>query len=126
MDLFFTVLFFCHEVDFVDSEARDCLFPLLWVSSFGEADFVDLEVRIYFLQCSSFCSGIDLLDPEARVDLIFAVLFFVVESIFWTPRHEFIFYSALPLVESIFWTPRHEVISYSGSLFDIQTPGFLW
>ena len=42
------------EVDFVDPEARGCLFPLLWVSSFGEADFVDLEVQIYFLQWITF------------------------------------------------------------------------
>ena len=43
-----------------------------------------------FLQCSPF-GGVDLLDPEAC---------------------EFIFYSALLVVESILWTPRHEFICF--------------
>jgi len=56
----------CHEDDFVDLEARVC-FPCYGCPPFGETDFVDFEVLIYFLQCS-----------------------FEMESIFWTPRHELI------------------------------------
>merc|ERR1712108_128692 len=84
-----------------------------------------LTSRYEFISYSALCSGIDLLDPEARVDWILAVLFLMVESISWTPRHEFVSYSALPSVESIFLTPRHKFIFYSGSLSDIQTPGLL-
>ena len=54
------------ESIFLDPEARVALFPLLWVPSFGEVDFIDPEVRNYFLQCS-LCDEVDLLDPEARV-----------------------------------------------------------
>ena len=32
---------------------------------FGEADFVDLEVPVYFLQ-GAFFNGVDFADPEAR------------------------------------------------------------
>ena len=39
------------ESIFLDPEAR-VLFPL-FALIVGEADFVDLEVLIYFLQCSS-------------------------------------------------------------------------
>ena len=50
----------------------------------GEADFVDLEVLIYFLQCASF-GGVDFVDSEAPI----------------------YFCSALPLVGSISLTLRH-------------------
>ena len=39
---------------------------LLGVLHLGEADLVDLEVLIYFLQCS-FCHEVDFVDLEARV-----------------------------------------------------------
>ena len=38
---------------------------LISVLIFGEADFVDLEVPVYFLQCAFF-NGVDFADPEAR------------------------------------------------------------
>ena len=41
---------------------------LLGVLHLGEADLVDLEVLIYFLQCSS-CHEVDFVDLEARVYL---------------------------------------------------------
>ena len=37
----------------------------IFVLILGEADFVDLEVPIYFLQCAFF-NGVDFVDPEAR------------------------------------------------------------
>ena len=52
----------------MDPEARVGLFPL-FVLIFGEADFVDLEVLIYFLQCSA-CHEVDFVDLEARVLLV--------------------------------------------------------
>ena len=57
----------CHEVDFVDLEAR-VYFPCCGCPSLGVVDFVDSEVLIYFLQCASF-GGVDLFDPEARIFL---------------------------------------------------------
>ena len=40
--------------------------PFFGCPHLGEADFVDLEVLIYFLQCASF-SGVDFFDPEAPI-----------------------------------------------------------
>ena len=62
-------------------------------------------MRIYFLQCSSLWwalsfDEVDLLDPEACKFIFYSALL-VVESIFWTPRHEFNFCSALPF----WWAP---------------------
>ena len=66
----------------------------LQCSPFGEVDLFDPEARIYLLQCSSLWwalsfDEVDLLDPEA-CEVIFYSALLVVESILWTPRHEFI------------------------------------
>jgi len=82
------------------------LFPLLWVPSFGEVDFVDPEVWIYFLQCSP-CGEVDLLDPEARVCLVSLV---VVALIWWSrlcwPRGTSLFLTVVFLWWSRSFGPR--------------------
>ena len=65
MFIFYSVLILVKSISLT---SRHDFVSLIGCPHFGEADFVDLEVLIYFLQCSSF----------------------VVESIFWTPRHEFV------------------------------------
>ena len=72
----------------------------------GEADFVDLEVLIYFLQCASF-GGVDLFDPEARIFLQCAS-FSGVDH--FDPEAPVYFCSALPSVGSITLTLRHQFI----------------
>ena len=69
MKLFLTVLFFVMKSIFWTPRHEFGLFPLLWVPSFGGADFVNSEVQIYFLQCTS-CDEINRLDPEARVCML--------------------------------------------------------
>ena len=98
-----------------------------FVSLFGcprldEADFVDLEVLLYFLQCTSF-GGVDRFDPEARIYFCSALT--SMGSISLTLRHEFISCSALTSVGSVSLTLRHQFIFCSGSLSDIQTLGLL-
>ena len=73
---------------------------LWWSRSFGPRC-----VRILFLQCSSPFDGVDLLDPEA-CEFFFCSALLLMASIFWTPRHEFISYSALPLVGALIWWSR--------------------
>ena len=75
-------------------------------------DFCDLLI------CSRFCW-------LRGSNLFFAVRFILAGSIALTLRHEFDFYSALTSIGSISLTLRHEIIFCSGSLYDIQTPGFL-
>ena len=74
----------------------------IFVTFLFVVDFVDFEVVIYFLQCAALAGSIAL-----------------------TLRHEFDFYSALTSMGSISLTLRHEIVFCSGSLYDIQTPGFL-
>ena len=81
-------------------------------------------MRIYLLQCSP-CGGVDLLDPEARVCFPSGGCSLSCGVVVFDPEADLFFYSALLLVESIFLTPRHKFIFYSGSLSDIQTPGLL-
>ena len=42
------------------------VFVSFWWPSYGVVDFVDFEVVIYFLHCTSF-GGVDRFDPEARI-----------------------------------------------------------
>ena len=111
------------------------MIPFFGCPHLGEADFVDLEVLIYFLQCASF-GGVDLFDPEARIFLQCASfsgvdhfdpeapVYFLQCASFsgvdhFDPEAPVYFCSALPSVGSITLTLRHQFIFCSGSLSDI-------
>ena len=99
---------------------RFCFFPFSWVPSLVRSISMTLR-QIYFLQCSS-CRG-RFRWPWGKFNFCSALT--LMGSISLTLRHEFDFYSALTSIGSISLTLRHEIIFCSGSLYDIQTPGFL-
>ena len=56
----------CFLVKSISLTSRHDFVSLFGCPRLDEADFVDLEVLLYFLQCTSF-GGVDRFDPEARI-----------------------------------------------------------
>jgi len=63
INLFLAVYFLVKSISLT---SRHDFVSLFGCPRLDEADFVDLEVLIYFLQCTSF-GGVDRFDPEARI-----------------------------------------------------------
>ena len=114
---------FCSALTSIGSISLTLRHDFVFYSALTSIGSISLTLRHEFDFCSALTS-IGSISLTLRHDFDFCSALTSMGSIALTLRHEFNFYSALTSVGSISLTLRHEVISYSGSLYDIQTPGF--